>query len=228
MYVNSPKPLPPTPPSCRPPLLFRASRAFIFFFFAPGRDFRIFFGARSRPRALRARFWVEKSATFEPTSVSTPFRSGPGAIFLRFPTPGTSEFCGRATQFYTSPIFRERALKGAPGPSRGSRIEAKIAPGAPFKSDHRTPESLWAVPGRGEELISAPAGLPGPLPGASGSRIGARGPPRGFQPATRRVPGSHLVSTDPPNKAGGATLTDKFKDEGEGAEARNLPLRSGK
>ena len=126
---------------------------------------------------------MKKSATFEPTSVSTPFRSGPGAIFPRFPTPGTSEFCGRATQFYTSPISRERAPKGAPGPSRGSRIEAKIAPGAPFKSDHRTPESLWAVPGRGEELISAPAGLPGPLRGASGSRIGARGPPRGFQPA---------------------------------------------
>ena len=52
--------------------------------------------------------------------------------------------------------FSKNCKNGAPGPTRGVKKEAKIASWAPFKSDHWSPKSALAAPGRGQEFILAP------------------------------------------------------------------------
>ena len=64
-------------------------------------------------------------------------------------------------------------------------MEAKIAPATPFKSDHRSPKSALAAPGRGQEFILAPGGLPGPLLEASGEPPGGGSAPEGRPEGSR-------------------------------------------
>ena len=65
-------------------------------------------------------------------------------------------------------------------------MEAKIAPGPPFKSHHRSPKSALAAPGRGHEFILPPGGLPGPLREASGEPPGEGSPPEGRPKGSRK------------------------------------------
>ena len=78
-------------------------------------------------------------------------------------------------------------------------MEAKIVPGAPFMNDHRTPEPVLAAPGRGQEFILTPEGLPGPLLEASGEPPGGGSAPEGRPEASRKPFWSHFGSIfDPP------------------------------
>ena len=73
-------------------------------------------------------------------------------------------------------------------------MEAKIAPGAPFKSDHRTPKSVLANPGRSQEFMLAPGGLPGPLLEASGEPPGGCSAPEGRPEGSRESFLTHVGS----------------------------------
>ena len=61
--------------------------------------------------------------------------------------------------------FSKNRKNGAPGPSRGSQNGGQNRSWAPVKSDQRTPKSILAAPGRSQEFILAPGGLPGPAGG---------------------------------------------------------------
>ena len=73
-------------------------------------------------------------------------------------------------------------------------MEAKIDPRAPSKSDHRSPKSALAAPGRGQEFILAPGGLPGPLREASGEPPGEGSAPGGRPEGSREPFWSHFGS----------------------------------
>ena len=78
-------------------------------------------------------------------------------------------------------------------------MEATNDPGPPFKSDHRTPKSILAAPGRSQEFILAPGGLPGPLLEASGEPPGGGSAPEGRPEGSREPFWSYFGSIfDPP------------------------------
>ena len=73
-------------------------------------------------------------------------------------------------------------------------MEPKIAPGPPLKSDRRTPKSILAAPGRSQEFILAPGGLPGPLLEASGEPPGGGSAPEGRPEGSREPCRSYFGS----------------------------------
>ena len=169
---------------------------------APGRDPTIFLGPRRALGALRERFSILLGAVLGPTSVPMPFWRDPGAILARFSTPGTSKIelsPKRRAIFQKIALFRKIAkmvVQGLPG---GGKMDPNIAPGATFKSDQRPPKSLWAAPGRGQEFILAPGGLPGPLLEASGEPPGGGSAPEGRPEGSREPFWSYFGSIlDPP------------------------------